>query len=402
LPASVFCSPSIYTASIAGRTIRERLARKVAIGELPKDVAPERHAVRVSVLAALSPTLPFISWSVLPHHMDDSAPSPIESAAGAAGPEALDDFALLANETRLGILLALWEAYDPLAEDNAVSFTELRDRVGLRQGGQFNYHLDKVVGRFVRKTDDGYELRRTGLILVQSIIAGTGMEAPTLDPTEIDDTCEYCGAPTAITYENVYVYRVCTECQGWATPNDHHPSGALSGWTFEPTGLSGRTVEEVFAASTIRTFGWIAMRFEGLCPMCSGAVEWTLDICEEHEPASDGRCPTCGRSDAVLAREACTVCKSAGAGSPGIKILFHPAVVSFFYERGVDVGFTGDTDFDDAIRILNLAEEFGEEVLSVDPPRVRVTVSHGGDEIHLLLDEDMNVLDVTEGAETSE
>ncbi|MFT4885030.1 MAG: hypothetical protein ACI8U4_002549, partial [Natronomonas sp.] len=69
--------------------------------------------------------------------MDDSAPSPIESAAGAAGPEALDDFALLANETRLGILLALWEAYDPLAEDNAVSFTELRDRVGLRQGGQF-------------------------------------------------------------------------------------------------------------------------------------------------------------------------------------------------------------------------------------------------------------------------
>ena len=155
--------------------------------------------------------------------------SPLEAAAGAAGPHVVDAFGVLGNETRLAILLALWEAYEPHAADNTLSFTELRDRVGVRQGGQFNYHPEKVVGEFVRKTDEGYELRRSGLVLVQSIISGTGLEEPTLEPTEVEATCRFCGAPTAVTYENVYVYQVCTECEGWAEPDDEHPDGASSG-----------------------------------------------------------------------------------------------------------------------------------------------------------------------------
>lgn len=329
--------------------------------------------------------------------MDDGTPSnSIRAAAsGGVGLHATEAFELLGDETRLAILLALWEAQVPHSAGKGVPFSDLRERVGVRDSGQFNYHLGKLEERFIKKSEDGYELRRSGRKLIQSIISGTGIEEPTLDPTEIDVPCPECGAPTAIAYENVYVYQLCTECPGFGDPGDDHPSGVLVAWTFEPTGLSNRSAEEVFTASTIKNFARIVMRFEEICPDCSGPVEWSLDICEEHEDGSGQRCPNCGRTDAIQVRETCTVCKSAGHGSPGIKVLFHPAVISFFYDRGVEVGFTGSLDFEDVIGILALVEAFEEEVLSIDPPRIRVTVTHEGDELRLTLDQDMDVIEVS-------
>ena len=58
-----------------------------------------------------------------------------------------DAFELLGNETRVRILQTLGTADEP------VPFSELHDRVGLRDSGQFNYHLDRLVGHFLQKTD---------------------------------------------------------------------------------------------------------------------------------------------------------------------------------------------------------------------------------------------------------
>ncbi|MFB6206666.1 MAG: ArsR/SmtB family transcription factor, partial [Haloglomus sp.] len=80
-------------------------------------------------------------------------------------------FGVLGNETRIQILQTLGEADGPL------SFTELRDRVGIRQGSQFNYHLDKLVGHFVRKTDDGYELRLAGRRVIYAVLSEAVTEA---------------------------------------------------------------------------------------------------------------------------------------------------------------------------------------------------------------------------------
>lgn len=328
--------------------------------------------------------------------MDDttSADSPLEAAAGAAGPHATETFALLSNETRLAILLALWEAYEPHTPGSAVPFSDLRERVGVRDSGQFNYHLGQLEGQFVRKTEDGYALRRAGLRLIQSIIAGTGIEEPSLEQTEIDASCEFCGGPTTVTYENNYVYQVCSECSGIAEQGDRHPDGAFRGWTFEPTGIEGRSAEAVFAASTLKNYARIAMRFENICPECSGQVEWAVDVCEDHRTTAGEKCPDCGREQPVRVQETCTVCKSSGYGSPGIKVLFHPAVIAFYYEHGIEIGFTGDTTFEDVIRILDLVNEFEEEVVSTDPLRTRVTISHEGDVLHVLLDENMSVVEV--------
>jgi DNA-binding transcriptional ArsR family regulator len=103
----------------------------------------------------------------------------LEAAAGAAGPAATEAFKLLGDETRLAILLALWEAHEPFADGDAVGFSTLRDRVGTADSGRFNYHLDRLTDHFVRRTDDGYELREAGLTVGRSVIAVAGFETPT-------------------------------------------------------------------------------------------------------------------------------------------------------------------------------------------------------------------------------
>lgn len=128
----------------------------------------------------------------------NSAELSLEAAAGAAGPHTTEAFAHLANETRLAILLALWEMYDPHAKENAVPFSELYDRVDYGHSGNFSYHLEQLEGQFVRKRADGYELRKPGLKVVRSVIAGAGVEDATLERTPIDQACHHCGARTAV------------------------------------------------------------------------------------------------------------------------------------------------------------------------------------------------------------
>lgn len=54
-------------------------------------------------------------------------------------------FALLANETRVSALEALWESRGEI-----VPFSELRRRVGVRDAGQFHYHLSKLCDQIGR------------------------------------------------------------------------------------------------------------------------------------------------------------------------------------------------------------------------------------------------------------
>lgn len=106
----------------------------------------------------------------------DPDESQLEAAAGAAGDHVIDAFGLLSNETRLAILLALWEAYDQHNADDTVAFSKLYDRIDVSDSGNFTYHLNKLVGHFIAETDDGYRLRNTGLKIVQAAIAGAGFE----------------------------------------------------------------------------------------------------------------------------------------------------------------------------------------------------------------------------------
>lgn len=314
-------------------------------------------------------------------------------AAGAAGPQAIEAFKQLGNETRLAILLALWEAYEPFGEDTAVPFSTLRRRVGMRDKGQFYYHLDKLTDRFVRKTDGGYELRNAGRKIVRAVIAGTGLQEVTVNPTEIDKPCPYCDAATAITYENEWLFQVCTECEGTFADSDDFLPGTLTVWPFAQAGLSNRTPEEMFVAGAIATIQQYTLMLAGICPECSGAVDTSVDVCQEHEPL-EGACPACARRYRVQARFVCTVCKNKMWGPASILVAIHPTVVAFYADRGIELEYDS-LDLAGVTQLMRLVREHDQaEVLSEDPLRVRVTFRCDTDELQLTLDDTLRVLDI--------
>lgn len=95
-----------------------------------------------------------------------------------ASPE--EAFALLGNETRIAIVDALGDA------DGSLSFSDLRSAVGVRDSGLFNYHLSKLLGAFVERTDDGYELSEAGVHAYESILDGSFGDRRRTETSETD------------------------------------------------------------------------------------------------------------------------------------------------------------------------------------------------------------------------
>jgi len=320
-----------------------------------------------------------------------SPPSTIEGAADSMKADAVEAFGALGNETRLAILLALWESYDPYAGDNAVHFSELRERTGVSDSGRFNYHLRKLDGVFVRDTDDGYVLRPTGLHLVQTIIAGSGMKKTTIPPTDVGAVCLRCDSPTRISFRDGWLYYACTECEGFVGGGENEPEGILFSQAFPPAGVANRTPDEVFETAVFRMLQEFRAKIGGVCPRCSGVVDSRFEICEQHDTAPGAVCTNCHRQYDVAVRWACAVCKYSGRAPPSVAAIVHPAVTNFYRDHGVDIGYTV-TGSADSHKVLTLMRNHDQELTATDPPRVRVAMRAGGDELRLTFDDHMNVV----------
>lgn len=336
-------------------------------------------------------------YSVLPILMGqvNSSESYLEAAAGASGPNVTDAFKLLADETRLAILLALWEAYDPLEDPNTVSFSDLYDRVAVRDSGNFSYHLDKLVDHFIEETPNGYQLRNSGLKIVQAVVAGTGLDERRLRPTDIPRSCYHCGAPVELSYKDERLYQICTACDGNIGPDstEKTPVGTLVVYDdFNPAGLAYRTPEEVFVAGTIKYDRAVSLLVRGVCPECSGPVEESLHICESHEASPGTPCPTCGTSDEARVSYVCSVCKHGGSYPAWTAVYDHPEIVSFYHAHGFDMTF-GLDDPEACGRLWNRLKK-EQTLLSEEPIRIRVSVPFEDKTLHLTLDGDLEVIDV--------
>lgn len=109
-------------------------------------------------------------------------PGMSDDAEGSAD-DPTEPLEVLGNELRMDVLRTLADADEPL------TFTELREAVGVRDTGRFNYHLTRLCRYFVRETTDGYELGHAGN---RVIAAGKVPEDPasTGEPVE---QCPVCG-----------------------------------------------------------------------------------------------------------------------------------------------------------------------------------------------------------------
>jgi len=294
-------------------------------------------------------------------------------------------FSVLGNETRLAALRALGESDEPC------SFSELHDAVDVDDSGQFNYHLDKLVGHFVRKTDDGYELRQPGRRVVEAVLSGAVTETPTFDRTPVDQRCEYCESPVEARWCEGSVELFCTSCDGKFEYNRSAQAepGYLGRLTLPPAGLRGRDADEIVRTAWTWTQLEVMAFASGICPRCSATVEHDLSVCERHD-ASDGLCESCHRHHAVTTRVHCTNCIYRSGGAALLGTLTNVDVFDFLTDHGLN-----PVRPEDIHRVNQAHEDYEEAILSTDPLRVRFTINVDGDRLAVTVDEDLQVVETT-------
>lgn len=326
----------------------------------------------------------------------DQAVSPLETVADLAGGEVIKAFELLSNETRLAILLALWEANDPgLPMDEAmeptISFSELRERVGVRDSGQFNYHLDKLVGTFLMQTAEGYSLTDPAEQILHAVFAGMLTHHASFEGEPVAASCYQCGEPAVVDYEEGVLVKRCVNCEGNFQSPDTARDGMLGKEYRPPAGLVDRTPQEFYTHGRTWTRHRMHSMMEKVCPDCSGSVTTTIHVCDDHDPDTDVACGACGSSWRATAILVCDVFKFAWIMPAFTPMITEQAVKTFYYERGLDIDATYDsgdsTEFFEAI----------EDVTVTDAPlEVVTTVELDGDRLTVTLDDEATVVDVTE------
>ena len=266
-------------------------------------------------------------------------------------------FAVLGDETRIEILQVLGKS------DTTMSFTALRNAVGLHQGGQFNYHLDKLVGHFVKKSDGGYALCQPGRRVVEAVLSGAVTHDPELEPTDVDFECLLCGGSIRVSYRSERVELYCTECSGqYGQHVEERDSsfdtsgGYLGGYRIPPAGVDGRSPYELLEASSIWSHLENVALANELCPRCGAVVDTAITVCENHDRSGglddrsgglhdrsgglDDRsgelCSTCDKRHAVQVDRFCENCQFTRTGM-AINILATKLELrQFVAEQGID------------------------------------------------------------------
>lgn len=270
-----------------------------------------------------------------------------------------DAFEILADETRLGILRVLAAHRRDQPEAGGMGFSELRRAVGMRDSGNFNYHLQQLLDRFVTDTEAGYRLAPAGFEVVGAALAGVYEEREDREPIELPDPCPACGTSLEASYETGLVSVTCE--------NDHVFRNVLP-----PGALDGRDLEDIIGLLTLRTQQDFERALAGVCPNCYAELQWAIDPDTNGEPPQfQTRCDRCG------------VVVEVPAGTVNLR---HPAVVSFFYDHGIDVRERPywSPVFWDGVSV---------SALERDPLRLAIDVEHDGERLRQTVDHQLSVVD---------
>lgn len=278
-----------------------------------------------------------------------------ESNGSAATP-----FELLGHEIRVSILDALVERRREDPRDPALQFNELRDIAGVRDSGQFNYHLEKLRGHFVDENDDGYTLSAAGNEVVGAILSGSFETGRDRGPVELADDCGYCGASVSGRYEDGVLVADCDD--GHTVHSDYVSPGILQ----------RLSIPEAFDLSVLLGHHTIELLMRGVCPDCDGPADGSIQRGPELDTHYQARCDRCGFFF---------------TGPPSLPILTHPALRSLYLDRGRDVRTAS------LWTLPFLVDQDSWEVESEDPLQVRIDVREGTGGRTFLIDEDGTVLE---------
>lgn len=278
-----------------------------------------------------------------------------------------DAFAAIGNEHRIAILQTLQTAYQH--GETPLAYSELLDRSSLGDSGQFNYHLQQLLDRFVTERSDGYALTYAGRTVVAAIASGTLDESATVDPQPVDGECYECGnGALELRYPESRVRITCRSCGEELVHN-----------LFPPSGVRNRSIEQLINAFQRWQRAWVTLAETETCPECAGLIDGHLG----HERGQ----PAIGNVS-VRAVFSCRQCWVRGFLPPALLFLDHPAVVSFCWEQGYDP------------RIKPLWEQHwaisrsGQTIVQEDPLAVRVTIPGSDSQLSLVIDNSLSLASV--------
>lgn len=309
-------------------------------------------------------------------------------------------FAILGNDTRMKILQTLGTANSP------VPFTELHNRVDVRDSGRFNYHLDKLVGHFVDQTDDGYELKIAGERVIDAVLSGAISHSPTVEPTELDERCYHCETPIWIDYKDQVAYIYCRGCSGnfdisedvlrdrFEDAERAAKFSVKSSNVFPPALVKGRSAAQIHRAAGTRfhldMFSWGL----DLCPRCSAPLDPSVEVCEEHE-VSEELCSECSNLQATMLVTTCTNCTYSKDGLFSYRLFSHTAMLDFITDHDLN-----PIAPDSLESFWGHFTPYEEEILSVDPFEARFKFTIEGDAITFTINDELTVIDATRHRES--
>jgi hypothetical protein len=280
-----------------------------------------------------------------------------------------ESFERLASEIRLRTIRTLDEG-GPLAH------ADLRERVGVDDPGQFNYHLRKLDGQFVREGENGYDLTAAGRRVVGAVLSGGYTSDLRGETVPADADCLRCGGPMETHLEDDGVYLACRDCDLRLNDVDIPPA-VLKGYDLsELHGLVDRWVKRRLTATQY-----------GFCYRCDGPIDQRIARTTDDADWADGvpdylddlpvevilrhRCPRCGDERHALV--------------PSVAVL-EPAVAGFHHDHGIDVRET-------PLSTLDWLEMGVATVESTDPLVASVPVTLDGETLVVSFDADFSLVD---------
>jgi hypothetical protein len=273
------------------------------------------------------------------------------SDGGAEHPPAEEAFGRLAHELRFEVLQELNRAEGPL------TFSELHEAVGVQDSGQFNYHLGKLVGPFVRKSEHGYSLSVAGKRAVGTVFAGEfagGYESDD-GPVSAPGSCYDCDAPLQVQFGEFCLRLACSSCDSVYTEPDI-PPGALAGVDREEIpGLIDRWSRRLLASLDL-----------GICEYCDGHVEGT--VCLPGEEAAPEWFDEAKATQDVRLAYNCRRCGFSTHAVLPVVALTRPALAAFYHEHGINLRNRPDWT-------LDLLADPGVTVTQETPLRVELSVT---------------------------
>ena len=280
-----------------------------------------------------------------------------------------DAFALLGNEHRAEIIRTLGDAQGTEGPRATLAFSELYDEADADVGsGQFNYHLQKLVGAFVEQTDAGYRLRHEAVTLYRTILAGTYTERVSVDPFPVGVDCYHCGDPITAEYTD---RRFSIECRG--CDQQYSASTAPPSIVEDDRGAMLSRIDQ-YARRRILAFS------KGVCAICANGLDTQMLPGETVDFSGSERLD-------VYVHRSCQHCGAQQYMSVGLSLLYDAALVAFFKNTGRDITETPIWELDFAMSDRYV------DVHSRDPWRIEFTIERDGERFERTLDGEMHTLE---------